>query len=83
MNSITVTSARSQLAELINKVAYANERISLTRQNKPIAYIISAKDMALLEMLEDKSDLLDLENDLQALKEPAIALEDVKKELGL
>ena len=36
MNTIAVTNARGQLSELINKVAYAKERISLTRQNRCI-----------------------------------------------
>lgn len=83
MNTIAVTNARGQLSELINKVAYAKERISLTRQNKPVAYLISVEDMQLLEMLEDKSDILELEQDRESLKEPAVPLDEVKKELGL
>lgn len=81
MNSIAITNARASLSELINKVAFGKERVSLTRQNKPVAYLISVEDMQLLEQLEDKADLLELENDLEALAEPAVSLESVKSNL--
>lgn len=83
MNSIAITNARASLSELINKVAFGKERVSLTRQNKPVAYLIPVEDMQLLEQLEDKADLLELENDLESLAEPAVSIESVKSELRL
>ena len=83
MNSIAVTNARAALSELINKVAFGKERVSLTRQNKLVAYLISVEDMQLLEQLEDKADILAMERDIKSLSEPAVSLDEVKADLGL
>ncbi len=74
MENIAVTNARNSFSDIINKVSYGKERISLTRQNKPVAYIISVEDMELLERIEDKIILLELESNLEELKEPSISL---------
>lgn len=47
---IPVTQARAELAELVNRVAYAGERIELTRHGKVVAALVSAAD---LERLQD------------------------------
>jgi prevent-host-death family protein len=46
---IPVTRAREELADLLNKVAYAHERITLTRHGKPVAALVPADDLAWLE----------------------------------
>ncbi|HEX9560795.1 MAG TPA: type II toxin-antitoxin system Phd/YefM family antitoxin, partial [Candidatus Dormibacteraeota bacterium] len=50
---IPVSEAREQLADLVNRVAYRRERITLGRRGKKIAAIVSAEDLDLLEALED------------------------------
>src|SRR5260370_40924538 len=50
---IPVSEAREQLADLVNRVAYRRERITLGRRAKKIAAIVSAEDLALLAALED------------------------------
>jgi prevent-host-death family protein len=49
---IPVTQARSDLAELVNRVAYSGERVVLTRHGKPLAALVSPADLERLEQLE-------------------------------
>jgi prevent-host-death family protein len=49
MTEVPVTRAREELADLINRVAYGHERIVLTRHSKPVACIVPAEDLAVLE----------------------------------
>jgi len=51
-SQIPVTQARTQLADLVNRVAYAGERIELTRHGKVVAALVSAADY---DQLEDAS----------------------------
>ncbi len=44
---IPVSEAREQLADLVNRVAYRRERITLGRRGKKIAAIVSAEDLDL------------------------------------
>ena len=46
---IPVTQARAELAELVNRVAYAGERIELTRHGKLVASLVSAADFERLQ----------------------------------
>jgi len=65
---IPVSEAREQLADLVNRVAYRHERITLGRRGKKIAAIVSAEDLELLEALEDAADLRLI---AEALADPA------------
>jgi len=38
---LTVTEARAQLADLVNRVAYSGDRIVLTRHGRPMAVLVS------------------------------------------
>lgn len=53
----TVSEARDTLSELVNRAAFGKERIALSRHGKPVAAIVSAEDLELLERLEDAADL--------------------------
>ncbi|HEY2795586.1 MAG TPA: type II toxin-antitoxin system Phd/YefM family antitoxin [Micromonosporaceae bacterium] len=52
---ISVTEARAELAELVNRVSYGGSRVVLTRHGKPLAAIVSAADLELLERLAPES----------------------------
>ena len=56
MMIITVSKARENFADIINKSAYRNERISLTKNGNRIAAIISDDDLKMLEAFEDIID---------------------------
>jgi prevent-host-death family protein len=46
---IPVTQARAELAELVNRVGYGGERVVLTRHGKPLAALVPASDLDILE----------------------------------
>jgi prevent-host-death family protein len=56
MTKITVSKARDQLPELVNRVGYGQERIVLERRGKPVAALVSLEDVARLEAFEDARD---------------------------
>ncbi len=54
---IPVTQARDELADLVNRVAYGDERIVLTRHGRPVAALVSPSDLAGLEQADsDRQD---------------------------
>jgi len=79
-----ISEARGEFSALVNRAAYRQERVVLTRHGKPIAAIISTDDLELLEALEDRDDL---EAARAALADPEnaepISWEQVKADLGL
>ncbi|HEV7826648.1 MAG TPA: type II toxin-antitoxin system Phd/YefM family antitoxin [Mycobacteriales bacterium] len=51
-DEIPVTQARAELAELVNRVAYTGERVTLTRHGRPVAALVSADDLRRLDELD-------------------------------
>ncbi|UNO38604.1 type II toxin-antitoxin system Phd/YefM family antitoxin [Streptomyces sp. MST-110588] len=49
---IPVTQARAELADLINRVVYGDERVVVTRHGKPLVALVSAADLQRLEAVE-------------------------------
>ena len=80
----TTAEAQDQFSELINQVVHNKEHVILTRRGKEIAAIIPLEDLALLQNLQNKHDLLQA---LDALKEArekgGIPIEKVKEEIGV
>jgi prevent-host-death family protein len=52
MKRINITKARDNLADILNRVAYAKDRYRITKRGKPIAAVIPIEDLKLLERLE-------------------------------
>lgn len=50
---IPVTQARAELAELVNRVVYTDERVVLTRHGKPLVALVPAEDV---QSPQDESD---------------------------
>jgi len=74
---MNVVDIRYQLADAINRVAYAGERIVLERRGKGVAALVSIDDLALLEELENQADIRAAR---KALKEKGgITLDEYKK----
>ncbi|MGD9857554.1 MAG: type II toxin-antitoxin system prevent-host-death family antitoxin [Planctomycetaceae bacterium] len=80
--NIGVAEIRNNMADALNRVAYQGERVILERRGKGIAAIVSMEDLALLEELEDRSDVAVAR---KALKEGGknVPLEDVERRLGI
>lgn len=66
MTKVQVSEVRDNLADVINRTAYGNERLIIERRGKPLAALVSIADIEMLEQLEDRLDVLDA---LEALKE--------------
>ncbi|MFJ3824107.1 type II toxin-antitoxin system Phd/YefM family antitoxin [Streptomyces nodosus] len=49
---ISVTHARAELADLINRVVYGGERVVVTRHGKPLVALVSAADLERLAELD-------------------------------
>lgn len=54
---IPVTQARAELADLINRVVYGDERVVVTRHGKPLVALVSAADLERLERLKAEDDV--------------------------
>ena len=54
---MSIAEIRNNLADVLNRAAYAGERVILQRRGKPVAAIVSMDDIKLLERLEDEADL--------------------------
>jgi prevent-host-death family protein len=81
MSTISIVEFRKDLAEILNRVAYGGQRVVLHRRGKNAAALVSMEDLALLEKLEDESDVRAAR---RALKEKgAVSLETVKADLGM
>jgi prevent-host-death family protein len=81
MKTITTLEARDHFSDMLNRTAYAKERIVVTRRGRKLAAILPVEDLRLLEELEDRSDVREA---LKALDEPGeISMEDLKRDLGV
>lgn len=81
---VSVSEAREDFAELVNRAAYGHERVLVSRRGRAIAAIVPIEDVEALERIEDEFDLTAAR---EALADPENAvtysLEEVKTELGL
>src|SRR5438477_9250539 len=78
---MSVKTIRDNLADAINRVAYAGERVVLTRKRKGVAALVSMEDLARLQRLEDEADVRAAR---KALKEKgSVPFADIKKRLGI
>ncbi|MGA2060399.1 MAG: type II toxin-antitoxin system Phd/YefM family antitoxin [Thermoguttaceae bacterium] len=57
MLEIGVAEIRSNLAEVINRVAYGGERIILQRRGKQVLAMMPMEDLELITSMEDKADV--------------------------
>lgn len=87
MHSITASEARDEFADVINRVAFGHERVTIRRRGKELVAVIPIEDLRLLERLEEAAeDEIDLEEARQILADPTeerIPWEEVKRDLGL
>lgn len=82
MPRMTMTAARRELPEAVNRLVYGNgEPIVLSRRGKDLAAIVPIEDLQLIEELEDR---MLSEKAKRSLKERGrIPWGKIKKDLGL
>jgi prevent-host-death family protein len=57
MTTLSIAEARNNLADAINRVSYGGERVVFARRGKPVAALVSAEDLGLLQRIEDAEDI--------------------------
>lgn len=82
MTALTISKARQDLAEVVNRVAYRGERVVIRRRGKRLAALIPIEDLDRLEALEDRLDGEAAKKALAESKE-RISYAKVRKGLGL
>lgn len=84
MTALTVSEAREGFSEMVNRAAYAKERVMVERHGKAVAAMVPVEDVELLQAFEDRMDLADVRAALaEAKKKGTKPLSALKKELGL
>lgn len=88
MKKVSVTKARTVMAEIVGRVMFGGERVILERNGKDVAAVVPMEDLRLMErLIEEEEDRIDLEEAQKALSDPQnkkpISLEKVRKDLGL
>ncbi|MFN8097369.1 MAG: type II toxin-antitoxin system prevent-host-death family antitoxin [Dermatophilaceae bacterium] len=56
-SALSVADLRTGLSDAINRAAYANERVGITRRGRVTAVLIGVADLERLEAFEDADDL--------------------------
>jgi prevent-host-death family protein len=87
MTRLTVSKARQELPEILNRAAYGKERTIVSRRGKDLAAVIPVEDLQLLERLaREEMDRLDVQAARAAMAEArtkgSISLARAKKRLG-
>ena len=83
-DTLNSTDAREKMADVLNRVAYAKDRVRITRRGKEVAAVVPIEDLELIERLEDEIDIREAKKALADVrKHGTIPWEEVKKDLGL
>lgn len=69
MATVSTSEARKELADILNRAAYAHERTTVTRNGKPVAAIVPLDDLEAMEALEDMMDIRAARESLQDAEE--------------
>jgi antitoxin YefM len=82
METLPLSEARSTLSSIVERVEGTHERVTITRNGRPAAVLISPED---LEALEETLDVLSDPATMKQLheSEAAVAVGDVLDEAGL
>lgn len=82
--SVATTELRDHGSDVVNRVAYGDEEIVLTRHGKPIAALVSLGALDALHRLEDAEDAARAAAAREdARKHGTVSLDDVKARYGL
>ena len=77
MQTVSVAKAKSHLSELLAKSAYKNEKFIITRRNKPIAALVSLRDLQLIEQHQERKGLAAAAGKWKDFEEVAQFIEDL------
>lgn len=60
--TVSVVDAKKQFSEFVNRSAFSNCRVIITKRNRPVAAIVSMKDLQHLEQVDKRKGLLSVIN---------------------
>lgn len=84
MERMTVSKARVDMKDLVNRVAYGKERIYLTAHDKSIVAMVPIEDVEALKAMEDAEDIRLAQEAYEDIKKNGtISHEELLKRLGL
>ncbi len=84
MTRINAGELRSRLSDMLNRVAFGNERVILQRRGRDVAAVVSLDDLELLEKLEERIDLDEARASLaEARKKGTLSWAKLKADLNL
>jgi len=83
MTTVTAKQLKETSAEVLSRVQYGHERVTVTRHGKEVAAVVSIEDARLLERIEDVLDVHDaLAAIEEAEREGTISLSELREKLG-
>jgi PHD/YefM family antitoxin component YafN of YafNO toxin-antitoxin module len=82
MRRMSVAEAEKALGATVETVERDRDRVTLTRDGKAVAAIVTAEDLAFLEDLEERIDLEEARKALAEGGDP-IPFETIRRDLGL
>jgi prevent-host-death family protein len=53
---LPVSDLREELSTVLNRVGYGNDRFAITRNNNPVAALVSIADLQALQFIQDRAD---------------------------
>lgn len=84
MERMTVSQARVEMKDLVNRVAYGKERIYLTAHDKSVVAMVPVEDVEALRAMEDEEDMLLALEALEDIKvNGTISFDELAKSLGI
>ncbi len=86
MTRLAASRAREDFSDTLNRVAYGGERIVLRRRGRDLAAIVPMEDLALIENIEDATDVREARKALARMRRTGkkpVSLERLKRNLGL
>ena len=84
MTSVSTVEAREKLSEIVNRVAFGQERIVLTRRGKALVAVVPIEDLEWMQEFEDRRDIEAAEAALgDVAKNGTVSWEEIKSRYGL
>ena len=68
MRKISVSNARKELSEIVNKACFGGERTIVQRQGKDCVAIVPVSDLEIIDYIEDLIDIRDAEKAIAEAK---------------
>jgi prevent-host-death family protein len=79
MLEVSVANLKSHLSELIARSSYGDERFIITRRNKPVAALVSLKDLQIIEQHQEKQGLASIAGRWKAFSEVEENIGDIRQ----